>query len=417
VYRSFFFTIICLTCTCILYHTHHQDVSNRVEQDGASKLGKGKAQKQKRTVHTVHSAAVVAKKKTASLPKTVVHTSSGAIVRKAVHRAIPRSSHPKLPSSSKQTAAATTTTTTTRARAIDIDARDQDDPLMATDYVQDMFQYFREQESRAVVNPYLGDNDDAIQPNISQRMRAILVDWLVDIHHKMKCDPTVLYLTVQILDRFLAADVKKASKKNLQLIGTSAFLIASKYEQIYPAPICDLVYVCDRIYTEDDVSMYARKHFDSLNENTSNIWFLCIRLQIISMETTILKALNYQISLPTSHSFLLRFLNAAHADRKLVFLTQYLLETSLHSYDLVVKYTPSQLAAATILIGRVAIGRNNWSPTLVKYAEYSEEDIIPIARDLMEENKKLRFGLTAVKRKYSRDKYLKVASAVLPSEL
>jgi len=135
------------------------------------------------------------------------------------------------------------------------------------------------------------------------------------------------------------------------------------------------------------------------------------------METTILKALNYQISLPTSHNFLLRFLNAAHADRKLVFLTQYLLETSLHSYNLVIKYTPSQLAAATILIGRVAIGRNNWSPTLVKYAEYSEEDIIPIARDLMEENKKLRFGLTAVKRKYSRDKYLKVASAVLPSEL
>jgi len=408
VYRSFFFTVTCLTCTYILYHTHHQDVSNRVEQDGASKLEKGKAQKQKRTVHTVHSAAVVAKKKTASLPKTVVHTSSGAVVRKAVHRAIPRSSQPKLPSSSKQTAA-------TRAR--DIDARDQDDPLMATDYVQDMFQYFREQESRAVVGPYLGDDDDAIQPNISQRMRAILVDWLVDIHHKMKCDPTVLYLTVQILDRFLAADVKKASKKNLQLIGTSAFLIASKYEQIYPAPICDLVYVCDRIYTEDDVSMYARKHFDSLDENTSNICFLLYSLQIISMETTILKALNYQISLPTSHSFLLRFLNAAHADRKLVFLTQYLLETSLHSYKLVVKYTPSQLAAATILIGRVAIGRNNWSPTLVKYAEYSEEDIIPIARDLMEENKKLRFGLTAVKRKYSRDKYLKVASAVLPSEL
>lgn len=134
------------------------------------------------------------------------------------------------------------------------------------------------------------------------------------------------------------------------------------------------------------------------------------------METNILKALNYQISLPTSHNFLLRFLNAAHADKKLVFLTQFILETSLHSYELVIKYTSSQLAAAAVLIGRISIGRNNWSPTLVKYAEYSEEDVIPIARDVMEENKKLRFGLTAVKRKYSRDKYLKVASAALPSE-
>jgi hypothetical protein len=135
------------------------------------------------------------------------------------------------------------------------------------------------------------------------------------------------------------------------------------------------------------------------------------------METIILKALNYQISLPTAHNFLMRFLNAAHADRTLVFLTQYILDLSLHSYNLAINYTPSQLAAATVLIGRAAIGRNNWSPTLVKYAEYSEEEIIPIARFVMEENKKLRFNLTAVKRKYSHDKYHKVTCAVLPSEL
>ncbi len=230
-------------------HTHLQDVSNRIEQDGASKLGEGKSQK--RTVRTVHSAADVVKKN-ASLPKTVVHKNSGVIVKRAPHRAIPRSSQAKLPSCSKQTAAASTTATSAR----DIDARDKDDPLMVTSYVQDMFQYFREQESRAVVDPYL-DGDESIQPNINQRMRAILIDWLVDIHHKMKCDPVVLYLTVQIVDRFLAAAVMKATKKNFQLIGTSAFLIASKYEQIYPAAINDLVYVCDRIYTEDDVSTRA----------------------------------------------------------------------------------------------------------------------------------------------------------------
>ena len=215
--------------------------------DGASKLGKGKPQKR-----SGHSAAFEAKAKKTQIP---VHRSSGGLmVTKAVHRANARSSKLKLPSSPKQTNAATTTRGETKPR--DIDARDQDDPLMVTDYVQDMFQYFREQETRAVAGPYLDDDsgDNAIQPNINQRMRAILVDWLVDIHHKMKCDPEVLYLTVQVLDRFLAANVKKASKKNLQLIGTSAFLIASKYEQIYPAAMSDLVYVCDRIYTEEDVS-------------------------------------------------------------------------------------------------------------------------------------------------------------------
>lgn len=244
----FFFALHSSHTHMFVGHAHEQDVSNRVKQGGASKLGKGK---QKRTVRTEHSAAVAAKKKT-SLPKTV-DGSSGGGVKTSINRAYPRSSEPKLPPPSKCTNNAAST------RARDIDARDKDDPLMATDYVQDMFQYFREQESRAIASPYLfeDDNHDAIQPKINQRMRAILVDWLVDIHHKMKCDPTVLYLTVQILDRFLAADANKASKKNLQLIGTSAFLIAGKYEQIYPAPISDLVYVCDRIYTEDDVSTCA----------------------------------------------------------------------------------------------------------------------------------------------------------------
>lgn len=238
-------------CSCILRHTCHQDVSNRVEQDGASKLGEGKSQK--KTVHTVHY-AVVAAKKSAPFPKTVVHKKSGVVVKNAAHRAIPRSSQAKLPFCSKQTAAAAAAFPTATS-AHDIDARDKDDPLMVTSYVQDMFQHFREQESRAVVEPYLRGDDEAIQPSINERMRSILVDWLVDIHHKMKCDPAVLYLTVQIVDRFLATAVKKATKKNLQLIGTSSFLIASKYEQIYPAAIIDLVYVCDRTYTEDDVSM------------------------------------------------------------------------------------------------------------------------------------------------------------------
>ena len=89
----------------------------------------------------------------------------------------------------------------------------------------------------------------------------------------------------------------------------------------------------------------------------------------------------------------------------------------MHSYGLVIKYTPSQLAAAAVLIGRHAIGCYNWSPTLEKYAEYSEEDVTPIARDVIKENKGLRFGLTAVKRKFSLVRHLKVANVVLPSEL
>lgn len=141
-----------------------------------------------------------------------------------------------------------------------IDEKDENNELMVTAYVKDMFQFFREQEQ--VIQPYLG-GDDAIQPIINERMRSILVDWLVEVHLGMKCDPAVLYLAVQIIDRFLAAKSpsNKATKKNLQLIGTSGFFIASKYEQIYPVSLRDLVYVCDHVYTEDDVS-FLLVYFD-----------------------------------------------------------------------------------------------------------------------------------------------------------
>jgi hypothetical protein len=66
------------------------------------------------------------------------------------------------------------------------------------------------------------------QPEINERMRAILIDWLVDVHTKFDLSPETLYLTINIVDRFLA--VKLVPRKELQLVGISAMLTASKYE-------------------------------------------------------------------------------------------------------------------------------------------------------------------------------------------
>ena len=34
-------------------------------------------------------------------------------------------------------------------------------------------------------------------------MRAILVDWLIEVHMKFKLFPETLYITIQIIDKFL----------------------------------------------------------------------------------------------------------------------------------------------------------------------------------------------------------------------
>jgi cyclin B len=260
-----------------------------------------------------------------------------------------------------------------------IDERDAEDPLCATEYVQDMYDYFRMKEASTSVRPVFMES----QPHINERMRSILVDWLVEVHLKFKLVPETLYLTVNLIDRFL--ERKEVSRPKLQLVGVTSLLIASKYEEIYPPELRDLVYICDRAYT---------------------------RHEILEMEEEILKTLEYQITVPSAHAFLVRFLKAAHADKKIVQLSCYLLDSTLPSYQLN-NYLPSQLAAAAVFIARRTVGRNSWSPTLLRYAMYCEEEIAPVARALLAEKAATSPELRAVNKKYTSSRYGGVANTVL----
>lgn len=130
----------------------------------------------------------------------------------------------------------------------DIDERDSDDPLCATSYVQDMYEHFRTKEAGTSVRPVFMED----QPYINERMRSILVDWLVEVHLKFKLVPETLYLTINLIDRYLSKT--EVSRPKLQLVGVTALLIASKYEEIYPPELRDLVYICDRAYSKLEVS-------------------------------------------------------------------------------------------------------------------------------------------------------------------
>ena len=89
------------------------------------------------------------------------------------------------------------------------------------------------------------------QPEVSEKMRAILVEWLVEVHYKFKMLPETLYITVNIIDRFLEKTV--VTRKELQVIGIAALLIASKYEEIYPPQIKDYIRVTDKTLTREEI--------------------------------------------------------------------------------------------------------------------------------------------------------------------
>jgi cyclin B len=143
-----------------------------------------------------------------------------------------------------------------------------------------------------------------------------------------------------------------------------------------------------------------------------SLTFTSSQLQIIDMEERILKTLEYNITIPSAHAFLVRFLKAAHADKRIVQLSCYILDGTLQSYDLL-HYLPSELAAAAIFIARRTVGRNCWSPTLREYADYTEEHVAPIARAVLSEKAAASPELRAVNKKYTSSRYGGVANLPL----
>lgn len=74
------------------------------------------------------------------------------------------------------------------------------------------------------------------QNDINSKMRAILIDWLIEVHRKFELVPESLYLTINVVDRYLSREI--VPRRELQLVGVSSMLIACKYEEIW-APEVD----------------------------------------------------------------------------------------------------------------------------------------------------------------------------------
>ncbi|GJQ67392.1 hypothetical protein Trydic_g5086 [Trypoxylus dichotomus] len=84
------------------------------------------------------------------------------------------------------------------------------------------------------------------------RMRAILLDWIMEVCEVYRLRRTTYYLAVDYIDRYLT--LKPAvPKTQLQLLGVSCLFIAAKLEEIYPPKLSEFSYVCDGACTETEI--------------------------------------------------------------------------------------------------------------------------------------------------------------------
>jgi hypothetical protein len=302
------------------------------------------------------------------------------------------------------------------------------DVSMVAEYGDEIFAYMRELEvrfpclvsfhlavslltllqSQMLPNPHYMDD----QTEIQWSMRSVLMDWLVQVHHRFCLLPETLFLTVNYIDRFLS--VKVVSLGKLQLVGATALFVAAKYEEINCPSVQEIVYMVDSGYSVDE---------------------------ILKAERFMLSMLHFELGWPGPMSFLRRISKADDYDLETRTLAKYFLEITIMD-ERFVSTPPSFLAAGAHCISRLFLGKGDWvswplttfkpwdanhlqTLSHVHYSGYTLSQLKPLVKMLFECCQYARKHHGAVYDKYATPKYkqsstfveAKMASGITLSQL
>ena len=83
---------------------------------------------------------------------------------------------------------------------------------------------------------FVVDNYFERQKELQGHMRAILVDWLVEVQENFELNHETLYLAVKLVDLYLSKKIVK--RESLQLVGTTALFVACKFDVSNDQGLC-----------------------------------------------------------------------------------------------------------------------------------------------------------------------------------
>ncbi|PPQ89580.1 hypothetical protein CVT25_012325 [Psilocybe cyanescens] len=248
---------------------------------------------------------------------------------------------------------------------------------------------FLEEEYRDEIRYYMHDMERCtmssaqsmdLQPEIKWHMRPCLVDFLVEIHFTFRLRPETLYLTLNIVDRYVSRRVVYI--KHYQLVGCAALWIAAKFEDAKERvpTVQDLVQICRETYEES---------------------------AFIQMEGHVLSTIQWSLGHPTAEAWLrLMCCGPSIEDAKVQHVARFLMEITLFYREFVV-FTPSTISLASLTLARYLCGesRRVWEETeeCLKVIYFLDEKLAFHVNDLSE---------TLVK-KYSYAFYSKAATFVV----
>ncbi|XP_065771312.1 G2/mitotic-specific cyclin-B3 isoform X3 [Muntiacus reevesi] len=201
---------------------------------------------------------------------------------------------------------------------------DRSDPFFSSVYAKDIFNYMKKREENFILKKYM-----TRQTDINSNMRAILVDWLVEVQMTFEMSHETLYLAVKLVDHYLMK------------------------ERCAPS-VNDFLYICNDIYKRDEM---------------------------LAMEASILKILKFDINIPIAYHFLRRYARCVYASMKTLTLSRFICELTLLEYDYV-QERASKLAAASFFLALCMNELGHWAPILEYYSGYKISDLRTLVRQL-----------------------------------
>ncbi|WVQ98034.1 hypothetical protein IAU59_005156 [Kwoniella sp. CBS 9459] len=258
----------------------------------------------------------------------------------------------------------------------DLDAEDEGNPSMVSEYVVDAFNYMLSIEDQTMPKH---DYMDA-QAELQWKMRAILMDWLIEVHAKFRLLPETLFIATNLVDRFLSKRVISLVK--FQLVGLTALFIAAKYEEVICPSIDHFLHMTDGGYGTEE---------------------------ILKAERYMLSTLEFDLSYPNPLHFLRRISKADGYDIQTRTVAKYLVEISCVDHRLL-KYKPSMLSAAAMWLARLCLDRGEWTPNLVHYSNYSQDELLECAQVMLDNILDPEFNdSSSFYKKYASKKHMKAS--------
>jgi len=234
------------------------------------------------------------------------------------------------------------------------------------------------------------------QLDITPEMRAILVDWLVEVCEEFQLHTDTLFLCVGCIDRYLS--VKPITRDQFQLLGITSLLVAAKYEELYVPTVTELAYITDNTYTKE---------------------------QVMSMEGYVLNSLGFSISFLTSNQFTHLMLQKVIQDlcledaekvQTLTHMCSFFVELTLLDCQFL-RFFPSLVGTAVVALSAQCSGLPDQMSFLQAATNYKRHEIKQCADYIIRLSKALAnetTPLAAIRNKFSQPKFGGVAKIPLP---